>query len=421
MRRTRQCLVAVAGAMTLAALAHAQGGVDATARWWKGNTHTHTLWSDGDGAPELVAKWYRDHDYDFLVLSDHNILSVGEKWFAVVDGGRSRLTTERLEELREVFGDDHVVTRERADGGGLEMRLKTLDELRTQFEAPGEFIFIQGEEITDSFARRPVHINAANIEELIEPQHGESVKDTIERNLDAVVEHGRSIGRPVFAHVNHPNFQWGLTVEDLAAIRGENFFEVYNGHSAVRNYGDDEHPSTEAMWDIANTMRLTDLGLPLLFGVATDDSHEYHEYGVGKTNPGRGWIMVRAGSLDADTIIQAIDDGDFYASSGVTLREVRVADGKYLVEVDAEEGVGYTTQFIGTRRKPGDTAHREAAEHGPIGEVFLETTENPAVYEFTGEELFVRAKIISSRLHPNPYAEGDYEVAWTQPVEPPDR
>ena len=47
-------------------------------QWFKGNTHTHTLWSDGDAAPEVAAAWYRDHGYDFLVLSDHNILSEGE-------------------------------------------------------------------------------------------------------------------------------------------------------------------------------------------------------------------------------------------------------------------------------------------------------------------------------------------------------
>ncbi|NIQ53587.1 MAG: hypothetical protein GWN71_09235, partial [Gammaproteobacteria bacterium] len=39
------------------------------ARWWRGNTHTHTTESDGDSSPEVVARWYRDHGYHFLVLS----------------------------------------------------------------------------------------------------------------------------------------------------------------------------------------------------------------------------------------------------------------------------------------------------------------------------------------------------------------
>src|SRR5687767_13764789 len=29
-------------------------------RWYKGNTHAHTLRSDGDSTPEEVAKWYKE-------------------------------------------------------------------------------------------------------------------------------------------------------------------------------------------------------------------------------------------------------------------------------------------------------------------------------------------------------------------------
>ena len=41
-------------------------------RFFKGNLHTHTTESDGDADPEWVANWYKEHGYDFLVLSDHN-------------------------------------------------------------------------------------------------------------------------------------------------------------------------------------------------------------------------------------------------------------------------------------------------------------------------------------------------------------
>ena len=124
-------------------------------RWWKGNTHTHTLWSDGDGAPELVAGWYHDHGYHFLVLSDHDILSRGEKWYPVREKGP--LTPQRVQDLRERFGDDWVV--ERTENGRRLMRLATLSELRDRFEEPGHFLFIEGEEISDSFGKVAVHVN----------------------------------------------------------------------------------------------------------------------------------------------------------------------------------------------------------------------------------------------------------------------
>ena len=45
-------------------------------RWYKGNTHTHTLNSDGDSTPGRSGeRGTREHGYRFLVLSDHNVLT----------------------------------------------------------------------------------------------------------------------------------------------------------------------------------------------------------------------------------------------------------------------------------------------------------------------------------------------------------
>lgn len=54
--------------------------------WKKGNLHTHSYWSDGDDYPEQIIKWYKEHDYDFVALSDHNTLAEGEKWIEFEDG-----------------------------------------------------------------------------------------------------------------------------------------------------------------------------------------------------------------------------------------------------------------------------------------------------------------------------------------------
>ncbi len=287
------------------------------------------------------------------------------------------------------------------------MRLKTLAELRARYEKPGEFLMIQGEEITDSYERAPVHVNGLHLREVIPPQGGDSVRDTMQRNIDAVAAQSEKFGQPMLAHVNHPNFGWAMTVEDVASIRGENFFEVYNGHPSVRNAGDSAHPSMEQMWDLALVHRLRQTDLGVLYGVATDDAHNYHEHRVGRANPGRGWVVVRATALEATAIIEAMERGDFYASSGVMLTDVQVDEASYRIDIEREPGLVYTTQFIGTRRGAGGA---------PIGEVFFETTADPAVYRFEGDELYVRAKVTSSRLHPNPYAAGDHEVAWAQPV-----
>ena len=138
--------------------------------WFKGNLHTHTLWSDGDAPPETVVNWYRQNGYKFLALSDHNILSTSEKWIAVLDSTDNdiwppQFTIEKLKKLKADFGESWPVLRQKNDT--LQMRLKRLKELKDKFEKPGEFILIQAEEITDGFENYPVHLNATNLESLI--------------------------------------------------------------------------------------------------------------------------------------------------------------------------------------------------------------------------------------------------------------
>ncbi|HEY8477669.1 MAG TPA: hypothetical protein VIN09_12455, partial [Chloroflexota bacterium] len=243
-----------------------------------------------------------------------------------------------------------------------------------------------------------------------------------------VQDQRRRVGRPMVAVLNHPNFGWGVRAEDMVAVETLRSFEVYNGHPGVRNYGDELHASTERIWDIVLALRLGKHRLPVIYGLATDDAHRYHEWGVGKVNPGRGWLMVRAPYLTAEAIVRGIEAGDFYASTGVVLTDVRRDGDRLTLSIKPEPGVRYKTQFIATMRDaPLDSAPRtENGKELPvtrvyseeIGKVVAESEELEPSYRFTGKELYVRAKVISTKPHPNPYAEGDVEVAWTQPVVP---
>ena len=309
--------------------------------------------------------------------------------------------------------------------------MKTLDEFRSFFEARNEFIFIRGMEITDRFDKHPIHLNGVNLEKTIVPQGGTSIPEMLQKNVDAVVEQGRRSGRPMFAHVNHPNFYYAITAEDLIALDhapGDGFVEVYNGHSGVRNYGDTAHPDMERMWDIVLSNRLADGKAAVMLGVATDDAHTYTTWGDRQVNPGRGWVMVRAPRLTPDSISRAMKQGDFYNSTGVTLKALRVADGAIELEVLTEKGVDYTIEFIGTRQGvplegkeqtgvPADAPGRASRIYDArIGTTFATIKGAKARYVAKGDEIYVRARVTSSKPHSNPYAQGDLEMAWTQPL-----
>ena len=396
-----------------------------SSQWFKGNLHTHSLWSDGDDYPEIIVDWYKQREYHFLVLSDHNTLAEGERYLKLTQGARG--AGETFERYLERFGEDWVETREAE--GVREVKLKTFAEYRTRFEEEGAFLLMQSEEITDSFERKPLHINVTNIKEKIVPRGGKSVVDVLQRNIDAVLQQRRLTKQPMIPHVNHPNFGYAITAEQLAAVKGERFFEVYNGHPAVHNEGDRYHASTERMWDIILAQRLSQPEGEIMYGVATDDSHNYSEFNHRKSNPGRAWVMVRAETLTASALIAAMERGDFYGSNGVELQNVS-SDGRIVsVLVKAEPGIDYTIEFVGTRR--GFDTHSEPIKNihdaplavtrrysDEIGSVFARHEGPRAFYRFQGDELYVRAKVTSTKKKENPYKRDQVEMAWTQPLRP---
>ena len=395
-------------------------------RYWKGNLHTHSLWSDGDDFPEMIADWYKRHGYHFLAMSDHNVQAQGQRWIDAEKKGNLQIP-KAVRKYRDRFGDRWVERRVRDKRP--EVRLKPLAEYRTLLEEPGRFLLIPSEEITHRFSRLPVHINATNLRDVIQPIDGSSVTETIRVNVRAVYEQRRRLGRPMVPHLNHPNFVWGVRAEDMAPVEELRFFEVYNGHPSVGNYGDETHASCERIWDIVLALRLGKLRLPVVYGVATDDAHRYHEYGVGKVNPGRGWMMVKAPYLSPEAIVHGMEAGDFYCSTGVALNRIRRENDTITIDIAAEEGIRYVTRFIATNRDaPLDSEPVLDADgkrlpvtgrYDPrVGKVVAETESTTPSYRLTGNELYVRAKIVSDKPHPNPYQAGDTEVAWTQPVTP---
>jgi hypothetical protein len=376
---------------------------DSTLKWYKGNTHTHSYWSDGDDFPEMIMEWYKSRNYDFIALSDHNILANVEKWKEI---SANPFRQRRFQEYLKKYGEKWVQYKTDSSGK-INVKLKMLDEYRPLFEEPGKFLIIQAEELSDGYKGKPIHINVVNVKELVQPQGGNSVAEVIQNNLNEIYAQRKKTGQPMFPHINHPNFQWAIKIEDMMELKGERFFEVFNGHPHVHNYGDSTTMGMEELWDKL-LIHYIGQGKELLYGLATDDTHNYLEYKVGLANPGRGWIMVRAASLNAAAIIDAMEKGNFYATTGVELKEIRYQKNNLEVIVNEQPGVNYTIEFWGAT---GSGKNKKRA--------LLKTVHSStASYKVKHRDLYVRAKIISSRPKENPFQTGDMETAWTQPVRP---
>jgi predicted metal-dependent phosphoesterase TrpH len=398
---------------------------DDALRWWKGNLHTHTFWSDGDEFPEVVADWYREHGYHFLAQSDHNVLARGIRWLPEAELVK-RGGADVVDRYVARFGAAWV--ERRGAGDAAEVRLKPLEEFRALVEERGRFLLIPAEEISDRVAGLPLHINATNIAEPLQPLGGSTMVEAINANLRAVHEQAEKAGREILTHLNHPNYHYAVTPHDLAHAVLERHFEVFNGHPHVNQRGDATRPGLDRFWDIANTIRLVDLAAPPLFGLATDDAHDYHGPPE-DSRPGRGWVMVQAAYLTPEHIVRAIQRGDFYASTGVELREVSFdADRESLrVAVQPARDATYVIQFFGSLAGVDTRGQLPEADPDParrgrhryseaIGAVLATVAGTEAEYALTGRELYVRAVVTSSLPPADPVWDGQRQQAWTQPV-----
>ena len=170
-----------------------------------------------------------------------------------------------------------------------------------------------------------------------------------------------------------------------------------------------------------------------MYATAGDDLHFCDPERInGPAGCELGWVMVNVpGEFTADAIAEAMDRGDYYATTGVGVEEIDFdrASGTLHVRAQTEPGVNYRVEFITTKRDfDRSIVEREYPDEGKftrilpvindtIGKV-VSTVDGPeASYTLCDDDLYVRAIVksdrpgkIDSRFYPAT------ECAWTQPV-----
>jgi len=270
--------------------------------WLRGNLHTHTTVSDGVSSPEQVIAAYEQKGYDFLAISDHDLL--------VPPGDYQSLT---------------------------KMTLIPADEV----------------------SRHGPHILAVQIREVVPP----------DADRQQVIDATRAQGG--FAILNHPNWQKHFNhfpqelMEQLSGYAG---IEIYNG---VIERLEGSALATDR-WDrlLSNGRRV--------WGYAHDDSHRPGDIA-------RGWNVVQSADRTVDAICDALRNGRFYASTGVTITRIEVNDRTLSLTAPNAQRI----RFVGAWGK--EFRYVDACE---------------AEYEVTGEEGgYVRVECYGAGV----------QVAWTQP------
>lgn len=220
--------------------------------WLRGNLHTHTTNSDGPLPPQATIDVYAEKNYDFLVVTDHDMVS----------------------------------------------DLSALDA-RGMMLIPGNEITANGPHL--------LHVGATS---RIAPDSDR------QQVVDRIAAEG---GLSVFCHPNWESTFNHCPQEKLEQYQAYTGIEIFNGVTVWV----EGNPYATDRWD-----RLLSQGRRI-WGVADDDCHIETDLGV-------GWNVVQtSGERTAAAIIEALREGRFYASTGVTID--RIKSGRNSVEVRTRE------------------------------------------------------------------------------------
>ncbi len=237
----------------------------------KGGLHCHTTRSDGNGSPEEVEALHKQNGYDFLAITDHrryNYRDFAPELDLLIIPGME------FDNGRSMY----------FEGGRRCFHTVCLGPKKEDGNG-----YIQFEE---SYKLEPAD---APDQETYQPY-----LDEIHANKNLTV-------------YCHP--EWSSTpARYFDKMQGNFAMEIWNTGSAT----DCDTDKDAAYWD-----ELLGEGIKI-YGVATDDGHAMEQHC-------RGWVMVNA-EKDVNSVLKALENGEFYSSCGPEIYDFYVEDGKAVLE-----------------------------------------------------------------------------------------
>lgn len=217
------------------------------------------------------------------------------------------------------------------------------------FAPETDIVIVPGMELDGNLPERGVHCyhtvcigpDQAHGNGFVQDQRFDSLKVTCQEEYQPLLDMAHENGNMTI--YCHP--EWSNTPAcEFDRLEGNFAMEIWNSGCVIECEMDDD----AAGWD-----ELLRQGRKI-YGVATDDGHAMSHHCV-------GWVRVNA-ERNLNSILKALKDGAFYASTGPEIYDFYVDDGKAVVKCSPVDRVRFHYGYAPTRIVDGQGEVIEKAE-----------------------------------------------------------
>lgn len=271
-------------------------------KFYKANMHCHSTYSDGSVTPEELKKIYKSHGYSVLAITDHEAIFdhsyLDDDEFLTIPAYEREINTEADEW-------DDVLT----------CHLCIYPKDRKNINA----IAFNPDFIHPKFRWMHTCELKAKVTYLGEPYKPYYYPESINYIISEAKKYG------FLVTINH--LQWSQEkYEQFSQYKGMDALEIYNNASACSGLDMDDSLYYDALLRLGNKIRC----------VAADDNHRMADC-CG------GWIMLKAQSLNHESIMSAFEKGEYYSSIGPEINELYIEDNKVHVSVSPAKKIRFIT------------------------------------------------------------------------------
>lgn len=317
--------------------------LDENMSFYRANLHCHSNMSDGCYSPEVMKEEYKKRGYSVLAFTDH----------------------EHVIDNSHLSDPDFLVLT------ACEVAIKELPDQSTMKNFDMKVCHLNfyaldpHNDVTPCYSSLADHFINENCREKIRHE-GEYKRVYSADGINEMIRIAKEKG--FIVSYNHPS--WSLeNATDYLGYDGMFAVEIYNNGCAMCGHNDNE----SVFDDLLRAGKK-------VYCTACDDSHNRAPFGSPYNDSFGGWVCINAGSLTYENIMQALQNGKFYASTGPSVFSL-VRDGNFVtVKTSPCDKIQYITK--GRRR----------------GVVISDTPDGvtEATFEIRDTDGYFRIKIIDS-------------------------